>query len=154
MQNHLRELRVRMGLKQAALAKALGIKNQASISEWENGKKSISVDHAIMFSRFFHVTVGCVVGTEPIPADYPAHVINSRPAPQPVPPVHSAFFEEAQEFPTPSASDARSAEKNAPESRNAAAADIPFSEEQIQFLDQWISDLFSEFRSALLHLKT
>ena len=153
MQNHLRELRVRMGLKQAALAKAIGIKNQASISEWENGKKSLSVDHAIMFSRFFHVTVGCVVGTEPIPADFPGLVLNSQPASSLLSPVHPAFAEEAQEFQTSSASDARSAEKNAPESRNADAADIPFSAEQIQFLDQWKSDLLSEFRNALRDLK-
>ena len=56
--------------KQATLAKAVGVK-QASISEWANGKKEPSIEKLIAIARHFHVTVGCLVGEEPIPADYP-----------------------------------------------------------------------------------
>ncbi|MBP5295175.1 MAG: helix-turn-helix transcriptional regulator, partial [Lachnospiraceae bacterium] len=69
--NNLKTLRELNGLKQAALARELDIRNQASISEWETGRKSLSVENAIMFAHFFGVSVGCVVGTEPIPDGYP-----------------------------------------------------------------------------------
>ena len=67
--NELLKLR---GEKQESLAKAVGVK-QASISEWANGKKEPSIDRLIAIARYFHVSVGCVVGEEPIPKDYPNH---------------------------------------------------------------------------------
>ncbi len=69
--NNLRALRELIGLKQAALARELDIKSQVSISEWETGRRSLSLDNAIMLAKFFDVTVGCIAGTEPIPDGYP-----------------------------------------------------------------------------------
>ena len=69
--NNLRALRELRGLKQLAVAKDLGVKSSVSISEWETGRKGLSVENAIMFSRYYCVSVGCVVGTEPIPEGYP-----------------------------------------------------------------------------------
>ena len=69
--NNLKALRELIGLKQAALAHELNVKNQASISEWETGRKALSLDNAIMLANFFRVSVGCIAGTEPIPDGYP-----------------------------------------------------------------------------------
>ncbi len=69
--NNLKVLRELRGLKQAALARELHVKNQASISEWETGRKGLSIENAIMFAEYFNVTVGCIVGTEPVPEGYP-----------------------------------------------------------------------------------
>ncbi len=72
--NNLRALRELRGLKQLAVATDLGIKSPVSISEWETGRKGLSVENAIMFSKYYCVSVGCIVGTEPIPENYPDHV--------------------------------------------------------------------------------
>lgn len=72
--NNLRALRELRGLKQLAVATDLGIKSSVSVSEWETGRKGLSVENAIMFSRYYCVSVGCIVGTEPIPEGYPDHV--------------------------------------------------------------------------------
>ncbi len=69
--NNLKELRERVGLKQTALARELNVKNQASISEWETGRKGLSLENAIMFAKYFGVSVGVIAGTEPIPEGYP-----------------------------------------------------------------------------------
>ena len=68
----IKELRKLSGIKQAAFAKDMNVA-QASVSEWENGKTSPSIDNLIAVARYFHVSVGCVVGEEPIPDGYPNH---------------------------------------------------------------------------------
>lgn len=71
--NNIKELRELSGMKQTALAQELGI-SQAAISWWEKGEKSPTVEMAIQLSRVFNVTVGCIVGTEPVPEGYPDHL--------------------------------------------------------------------------------
>lgn len=69
--NNLKKLRELCGLKQGALARECNVRNQASISEWETGRKGLSLENAIMFSEYFGVSVGCVAGTEAIPEGFP-----------------------------------------------------------------------------------
>ena len=69
--NNLRALREMLGMKQSVLAREVGLKNQVSISEWETGRKGLSLENAIMFAKYFNVSVGCVAGVEPIPEGYP-----------------------------------------------------------------------------------
>ena len=71
--NNVRELRLRAGVKQTTLATVTGF-SQSSISEWDKGKNSFSIDAAISMARYFHVSVGCVVGDEPIPEGFPNHL--------------------------------------------------------------------------------
>ena len=75
--NNIRELIRRSGEKQAAVASELGV-SQAAISDWCTEKKNPSIDRLIAFARHFHVSVGCVVGEEPIPPDYPNHFPPAR----------------------------------------------------------------------------
>lgn len=70
--NNVRELRLRANVKQTTLAKETGF-SQSSVSEWDKGKNSFTIDAAISMAHFFHVSVGCVVGDEPIPENYPFH---------------------------------------------------------------------------------
>ena len=117
--NNIKALRELKGLKQAALARELNVKNQASISEWETGRKGLSVENAIMFARYFDVTVGCIVGTEPIPDGYPAGCS--------LPEIRKVV---------------QKAEKR-PENK------LPFSNEQMAFLNEWKSSITEEIVAAL-----
>ena len=121
MKNNLKELRTILGIKQSVLARELKIKNQASISEWETGRKSLSVENAIMFAQYYGVTVGCVVGTEPIPEGYPDAYV------QPV------FYSDL-------------VKKSEPEAVEPKKKRQPFTAEQLEFLDEWKSELVAELK--------
>lgn len=69
----IKELRKLMGVKQGALARDMGV-SQPTVSDWESGKMNPTIDNLIFLSRYFSVSVGCVIGTEPIPDGYPDHV--------------------------------------------------------------------------------
>ena len=69
--NNVRELRTRANIKQTTLAHDMGV-SQSSISDWEK-KSNFPLDMAIALARYFHVSVGCIAGTEPIPDNYPNH---------------------------------------------------------------------------------
>lgn len=112
--NNLKELRKRAGMKQEAVASALGAK-QASISEWESGKKTPSLETAIQLSKIFSVSLGCVVGLEPIPEGYPDDYI--RPV----------IYNEEIENQTKAAEEPKPFRQKKP----------PFNKEQIEYLDQW-----------------
>ena len=101
-------------MKQEAVASALGAK-QASISEWESGKKTPSLETAIQLSRIFSVSLGCVVGLEPIPEGYPDDYI--RPV----------IYNEEIENQTKAAEESKPFRQKKP----------PFNKEQIEYLDQW-----------------
>lgn len=64
------------GLTQETVSKKLDV-TPATVSFWKDGKKEPKISKLISLSELFGVTVGCVVGTEPIPAGYPNH---QRPA--------------------------------------------------------------------------
>ncbi|MBR2800303.1 MAG: helix-turn-helix transcriptional regulator [Oscillospiraceae bacterium] len=115
--NNIRELCRRSGIKQTELAKEMGT-TQTSISEWGSGRKSLSIENAIALARIFGVTVGCLVGTEPIPEDYGTAAGSSAPAPN------------------------QPAAKKAPAAQQGQAA--PFSQEQLRYLDAWRKDLARE----------
>ena len=70
--SNIRDLIKLSGIKQSVLAKEFGT-SQAAISDWCTGKKNPSIDNLIAFARYFHVSVGCVVGEEPIPENFPNH---------------------------------------------------------------------------------
>ena len=101
-------------MKQEAVASALGAK-QASISEWESGKKTPSLETAIQLSKIFSVSLGCVVGLEPIPEGYPEDYI--RPV----------IYNEEIENQTKAAEESKPFRQKKP----------PFNKEQIEYLDQW-----------------
>lgn len=101
-------------MKQEAVASALGAK-QASISEWESGKKTPSLETAIQLSKIFSVSLGCVVGLEPIPEGYPDDYI--RPV----------IYNEEIETQTKAAEESKPFRQKKP----------PFNKEQIEYLDQW-----------------
>ena len=125
--NNLRALRELAGLRQGAVAKELGLKSQVSLSEWETGRKSLSVENAIMFARYFSVSVGCVVGTEPIPEGFPDCYI------QPV------FYSEVVE------NQAKAAE----EGRLYKPKKAPFTQAQIEYLDERDNQLVVKITTAL-----
>ena len=126
--NNLRELRERKGLKQAALAKELDVKNQASISEWETGRKGLSLENAIMFARYYGVTVGCIAGTEPIPDGFPDNHIQPVVYAQAMPPEPIA----------------------AEQPRAFRPKKTPFTQEQLSFLDEWGQTLKTDIADAVI----
>ena len=67
--NNLKELLKRAGIKQIVFARQIGV-SQASISDMANGKQGMTVEMAIAIANALGVTVGCVVGTAPIPEGY------------------------------------------------------------------------------------
>lgn len=119
--NNLKVLRELRGLKQAALARELHVKNQASISEWETGRKGLSIENAIMFAEYFNVTVGCIVGTEPVPEGYP------------------------DSYTMP----ARVADLKRPELREEEEEKVPFSKAQIDYLNTMKDQIVEEVVEAL-----
>ncbi|MBQ9251609.1 MAG: helix-turn-helix domain-containing protein [Clostridia bacterium] len=68
--SNLKELCKRVGIKQVGLSKTLGV-SQSVISDWMNDKMFPSVENLIELSNVLGVTVGCILGLEPIPDDYP-----------------------------------------------------------------------------------
>lgn len=72
MGNNLKELCKRSGLKQAALGKMVGV-SQGVVSEWQNGNIYPSAEKLIELSKVLNVTVGTILGTEPIPEGYPLY---------------------------------------------------------------------------------
>lgn len=119
--NNLKVLRELRGLKQAALARELHVKNQASISEWETGRKGLSIENAIMLAEYFNVTVGCIVGTEPVPEGYP------------------------DSYTMP----ARVADLKRPELREEEEEKVPFSKAQIDYLNTMKDQIVEEVVGAL-----
>jgi len=119
--NNLKVLRELRGLKQAALARELHVKNQASISEWETGRKGLSIENAIMLAEYFNVTVGCIVGTEPVPEGYP------------------------DSYTMP----ARVADLKRPELREEEEEKVPFSKAQIDYLNTMKDQIVEEVVEAL-----
>lgn len=119
--NNLKVLRELRGLKQAALARELHVKNQASISEWETGRKGLSIENAIMLAEYFNVTVGCIVGTEPVPEGYP------------------------DSYTMP----ARVADLKRPELREEEKEKVPFSKAQIDYLNTMKDQIVEEVVEAL-----
>ena len=113
--NNLRALRELRGLKQLAVATDLGIKSSVSISEWETGRKGLSVENAIMFSRYYGVTVGCIVGTEPIPEGYPTSYLQ--------PAFYHDMIKEQQQAEDPP--------------RSFRPNKAPFTTEQMDYLEDW-----------------
>ena len=78
----------------------------------------MTLENAIAAARALGVTVGCLVGTEPIPEDYGAAAGADTPKP------------------------GRPAAKKAPAERQGQGA--PFSQEQLRYLDAWKKDLARE----------
>ena len=70
MNNNLKELCKRAGIKQEFLAKQTGV-SQGVISSWMNNKFYPNTENLIQLSEVLGVTVGCVLGREPIPEGYP-----------------------------------------------------------------------------------
>ena len=66
----IKELRKINGIKQNVLAKDMAV-SQPTVSDWESGNVNPSIENLIALSKYFSVTVGCVIGTEPIPEGYP-----------------------------------------------------------------------------------
>ena len=124
--NNMRELRKRSGMKQETVANQLGAK-QASISEWESGKKMPSLETAIQLSKIFNVSLGCVVGLEPIPEGYPDHHIQ--------PYVYNKVTIPQTMVAEPE--------------RSYRPKKAPFSREQIEFLDDWGNRLKEDIVGAL-----
>ena len=125
--NNLKELRKLAGMKQEVLANQLGAK-QASISEWENGKKIPSLETAIQLADIFGVSLGCVAGLEPIPEGY------GEAWTQPV------FYSEVIENQMKAEQEGRLAKK--PEKP-------PFSKAQMEFLKSRDDELVEKVVSAL-----
>lgn len=111
----IKELRKLIGIKQGALARDLNV-SQPTVSDWEAGNLNPSIDNLIRISNYFGVTVGCVIGTEPIPEGFPeSHV---RPV----------IYTEAIEKQKTVAEDKQTFKP---------AKKLPFNKEQIAYLDEW-----------------
>lgn len=51
----IRQLRTKRGLSQSALARAIGVETQGTISDWENDKSDISAPNLLALIEFFGV---------------------------------------------------------------------------------------------------
>ena len=67
--NRFAELMNLSGVKQITIAKACNV-SQPTVSAWKTGQKGMSLENAIAAANALGVTVGCLVGTEPIPEGY------------------------------------------------------------------------------------
>jgi transcriptional regulator with XRE-family HTH domain len=103
-----------MGIKQQTLSKDMGVA-QPTVSDWESGKMNPSIDNLIALSRYFNVTVGCIVGTEPVPEGYPDHL---------APVQYNEVIHQEQ----------RAAE---PVRVFKPTKKPPFSRDQLDYLDEW-----------------
>ena len=59
----LKQHREMNGLTQAEVAKATGL-NQSSISRWEEGKRSPSIEYCIILADFYGISLDELVGHE------------------------------------------------------------------------------------------
>ena len=59
----IRELRKDRGLTMEKLAKAIGL-THPTISDWESGKISPSVESIFLLAKFFNISAGYLIGTE------------------------------------------------------------------------------------------
>ena len=126
MYSNLKQLCKLAGIKQEALARQVGVK-QGVISNWSNNMYYPSVENLITLSRVLNVSTDCILGLEPIPEGYPdGHI-------QPV------IYNEA----IAAALQEESTEK-APRPQR-----MPFTKEQMEYLDTWGNRLKDEFVSAL-----
>ena len=112
--NRFAELLILSGAKQTSIARACNV-SQPTISAWKSGAKKMTLENAIAAAQALGVTVGCLVGTEPIPEGYGSTQI---------PAINETEM------------------KKAPAERQGQAA--PFSQEQLQYLDGWKKDLARE----------
>ena len=61
--DHIRQLRDREGVSQAALAKALGA-TRAAVNAWEMGISNPSMQSLIELAQYFHVSVDYLLGLD------------------------------------------------------------------------------------------
>ena len=59
----LKQHREMNGLTQAEVAQATGL-NQSSISRWEEGKRSPSIEYCIILADFYGISIDDLVGHE------------------------------------------------------------------------------------------
>ncbi len=114
----IKELRKLKDIKQGTLAKDMGV-SQPTVSDWESGKMNPTIDNLIFLSHYFSVTVGCIVGTEPIPEGYPNHIVPVQ--------YNEAIKPEIQPVIQPAA--------EAP--KNFRPKKAPFTQEQMDYLEDW-----------------
>lgn len=62
--NKLRELRLKAGLRQIDVARAIGLQSPDRISEWEKGLRYPNVGNLFKLARFFSVTVDSLYADE------------------------------------------------------------------------------------------
>ena len=123
----IKELRKLKGIKQQTLAKDMGVA-QPTVSDWESGNMNPSIDNLITLSRYFNVTVGCIVGTEPIPDGFPDNHIQPVVYAQAMPPEPIA----------------------AEQPRAFRPKKTPFTQEQLTFLDEWGQTLKTDIADAVI----
>ena len=61
----LKELREEKSMGQAEIAEALNLP-RATYANWEQGRREPDIDGIIMLAQFFAVTVGQLLGVEPL----------------------------------------------------------------------------------------
>lgn len=67
----LRELRLKKGVTQIELAKAIGVSN-GNVGDWERGRSKPGYDALISLSRFFEISAGRLLELPPLPENPPA----------------------------------------------------------------------------------
>ncbi len=111
--NNLKRICKLVGIKQAALAKEVGVA-QGVISDWQLGKYYPSTDNLIKLAKILNVSAGCLLDMEPIPEGYPDNY------PKPV-----FLTEQKTEIVAEEPTQYKPAKK------------LPFNKEQIAYLDEW-----------------
>lgn len=125
--SNLNELIRLSGIKQELIARKLGV-SQATISFWKSGKKNPTIENAVSLAQLFNVTVGCVVGTEPIPEGYPLYTT----------PTTFAEVMENQKKYVP-----KFDSESTPEPKEEKP---PFTKEQLEYLDRHLEEVVSRIR--------
>ena len=113
-------------IKQVNLAREIGVA-QSVVSDWQNDKTFPSAENLITLSRILGVSTDCILGLKPIPEGYPDLYI------EPV------FYSEVV------ANQAKAAE----EGRLYKPKKAPFTQAQIEYLDERDNQLVVKITTAL-----
>ena len=136
MSSNLKDLCKLAGIKQENLAKEIGV-SQGIISGWMNNRYYPSAENLILVTRVLNVTAGCILGLEPIPEGYPTSNIKPIQRPEPIEPREPIQNIEPIE-------PLRVAEPQKSFRRKA-----PFSQEQMDYLEEWGDRLAERIAGAL-----
>ena len=142
----IKELRKLMGIKQQSFAKDMHV-SQPTVSDWENGNVNPSIENLISLSQYFGVSIGCIIGTEPIPEGYPDLTYYPISHEQVIKDQRKAAAE--GRIMNPDFQPAYTIGNNQPDPGMAAKEKAPFTREQAAYLEEMEDRIVAKMTAAL-----